>query len=387
MSRDRPTDDAAAAHAALRRWSIAWRSAEIAFIATWMVLQERSLLPRWAGPAENDRGEALLIAAVIAFVAYLIVLAPLTILTARLSARIMRQIAGPAVRHSLRGLAVRPVLALGVFLAVAASCDWLGWWGIPATVVVLGSLSWWLARWKNAARPNRGMLLPRERFAPRLARLQAAAAALGREDMPIDVVDSAYAQPLAGCASAFGKGEQILISVRLFLLLDDRELGAVLAHELGHSRLGHLSRLRIVNAVTLILRMTALGVVWMWSVDHGPAWAGQTTLYLPRTTLTLCLSGLLLAPAVAAISRRQERRANRWALEASGDTQAFISAMTKLAEHIGATDRPAWWQRLTASHPSLDEVVAQARQFADERGIALDETGGERAGQSDGRQR
>jgi len=38
--------------------------------------------------------------------------------------------------------------------------------------------------------------------------------------------------------------------------------------------------------------------------------------------------------------------------------------------------RPSWWERLLfTTHPSLEEVVAQARRYAEAHGIAMEGDG------------
>jgi Zn-dependent protease with chaperone function len=94
----------------------------------------------------------------------------------------------------------------------------------------------------------------------------------------------------------------------------------------------------------------------------------------------LSLVGLLLHPVTAALDRGTERRANRVALELTADPAAFISGLTKLAGHLGA-DRPLrWWERVICSAPSLEQSTAQARRFAHEHNIPLEESPQEAAG-------
>ncbi len=118
-----------------------------------------------------------------------------------------------------------------------------------------------------------------------------------------------------------------------------------------------------------------LALAWMGSLGFEPPWTAKAVLLLPRMMLAICLFSLLLAPVAAAISRRGERAANRWAMEHTTDPASFISAMTKLARRQGATRRLTWWQRwFITRHPSLEETLHQARQFAKEKGIRLEES-------------
>ena len=72
----------------------------------------------------------------------------------------------------------------------------------------------------------------------------------------------------------------------------------------------------------------------------------------------------LAAPILNALSRRNERRADRYALKLTGRPEAFISAMRRLAAQNLAEARPS---RLTLwffhSHPPIDERIERARQL------------------------
>ena len=96
----------------------------------------------------------------------------------------------------------------------------------------------------------------------------------------------------------------------------------------------------------------------------------------PATNILLALTAgatsLLLAPAMHALSRAHERRADRYALAMTGNPEAFISAMRKLAASNLAEDRPGRVvEMLFHSHPSTSARVAAALEWqkeAPERG-------------------
>ena len=67
---------------------------------------------------------------------------------------------------------------------------------------------------------------------------------------------------------------------------------------------------------------------------------------------------LALVPAVNALTRALERRADRFAVAATGDAQAGIRAFRRLGEqNLAEFDPPRWAQLLFASHPSLAERI------------------------------
>ena len=67
---------------------------------------------------------------------------------------------------------------------------------------------------------------------------------------------------------------------------------------------------------------------------------------------------LALVPIVNAVTRGLERRADTFAVEATGDAQAGIRAFRRLGEqNLAEFDPPRWAQLLMASHPSLAERI------------------------------
>lgn len=63
-------------------------------------------------------------------------------------------------------------------------------------------------------------------------------------------------------------------------------------------------------------------------------------------------------------SRWREVKADEYALKMTDNPQAFISAMTRLAnQNLADADPPAWVEFLLHSHPSISKRVAMARSF------------------------
>jgi STE24 endopeptidase len=69
-------------------------------------------------------------------------------------------------------------------------------------------------------------------------------------------------------------------------------------------------------------------------------------------------------PALNALSRWNERRADRYALTLTGQPAAFVSAMKRLAAQNLAEERPsrlALW--LFYTHPPIAQRIDAAREF------------------------
>jgi STE24 endopeptidase len=73
---------------------------------------------------------------------------------------------------------------------------------------------------------------------------------------------------------------------------------------------------------------------------------------------------VLLLPVALAVSRRHERRADRFALDLTGKPAAFVSAMKRLGAQNLAEDQPSRLvQWLFYSHPPLAERIDTALRW------------------------
>jgi STE24 endopeptidase len=85
---------------------------------------------------------------------------------------------------------------------------------------------------------------------------------------------------------------------------------------------------------------------------------------MPLLVLAAGAVSLALTPVALALSRRHERRADRFALQLTANPAAFISAMRRLGAQNLAEERPSRIVRwLFHSHPPLDERLAFARTW------------------------
>jgi Zn-dependent protease with chaperone function len=125
------------------------------------------------------------------------------------------------------------------------------------------------------------------------------------------------------------------------------ELEVVVAHELGHRR--HRD---VAKGMLLAMGSAALAVLVAWPLDPTPR----------RIPLLLLVWGLLeLAglPHTAAVSRRLERRADRFALELTHDADAFEAAFRRLARaNLADLDPPRLVYALMFTHPTPAERMA-----------------------------
>jgi STE24 endopeptidase len=245
------------------------------------------------------------------------------------------------LRDYVKTAALTLVLALAAaeFMYFAMS-RWPGrWWLISAVAGALlaGSLTVlapvWLLPMFHRIRP-----LDRDRLRLRLQALsrRAGVSVLGVHEWALGCTSTRANAALVGA----GGTRRILVSDTLLADYTDDEIEVVLAHEIGHHV--HHDMMQ-----TLIAELAVLaGSLWLasasltaWSTVAGRSWTDVSGL--PIVALTIGVGSLLSRPLLNALSRRNERRADRFALELTGRPAAFIAAVRRIAA-----------QNLVEEHPS-----------------------------------
>ena len=235
--------------------------------------------------------------------------------------------------------------------------------GRPSAVLLLGVSfglgAAWLALRLRRRRPG----IQSVQADPRIHRLQDFATLAGQVGVWIRPAGP-ESLPVGVPALCNGAAREILLNREMIDRFPPDHLLAVFAHELAHAA-------RRDWLVTAAARVARLAAAWLAPVAaaavlpmHGGP--GLTALvHLPALALLAWLVLLAGRVGLNALSRFQERRANRWALQATADPQAFVAAMT--AVHAGRTSagEPGLLNRLLVqTHPTLQEVVAQANEFS-----------------------
>ncbi|HEX6465412.1 MAG TPA: M48 family metallopeptidase [Vicinamibacterales bacterium] len=161
-----------------------------------------------------------------------------------------------------------------------------------------------------------------------------------------------------------GRTRRILVSDTLLKDYSDDEVEVILAHELAHHVHHDLwTGLGVETAIAgASLAASDAALRWFgasFGIAHPSDVAGLPLLVLAGGTMSL-----LLTPLANAWSRRNERRADRFALDLTGRPAPFISAMRRLgAQNLAEQrpSRPAFW--FFHTHPTIEERIAAARPF------------------------
>ncbi|HEV2106657.1 MAG TPA: M48 family metallopeptidase [Thermomicrobiales bacterium] len=169
-----------------------------------------------------------------------------------------------------------------------------------------------------------------------------------------------------------GRSKRIVLGDTLLDRFDIAEIEAVVAHELGHQVHGDLWRLIALYSgfgfLTAFGLHRAMPILIRCGRGRSGVRSAGDVAALPLFTLALTMIGLILQPVEAAINRRIERRTDAFAVNLTGDGEAYARAMARLAlQNLDDPDPPRWLVWLLYGHPPTAERIAMARATSDER--------------------
>jgi STE24 endopeptidase len=348
-----PHHEAHRSQSALRVVSV-WESLATACA---LVVCVTARLPHRVLDATGVRGWALELIVVVTVVGGVRALSRAPFTLHHLSSSALRRWAGEEMRVGLAAVAVGATVSLPLYALIRATPLWWLWAGLMfATVTVV-----WQIAAPLALRAQAGPLTP---GSDELAdRVQALAERAG--------VDLGGGVVVAGKSGKSGDGRcnayvvglgptRRLVLEQAVAAWPPELVDQVVAHELGHWRLGHSSRRLPLTVLCQLATLAAAAA----ALSYGPllALAGVTDAGDPRSYPFLLVLGALLAlPArclLAGRDRAQERAADRFALDLLDLPQDFTAMLHRAAAEASIATDLTWWRRATASHPSIDERAA-----------------------------
>jgi STE24 endopeptidase len=165
--------------------------------------------------------------------------------------------------------------------------------------------------------------------------------------------------------SGFGTTRRLVVYDTMLRKADRDEIELVVAHELGHRRLRHVEWGTAVGAAA-----TAAGVVVLWLLlgsdivlRAARATSATDLRVVPFVIFMVAALNLLSLPPANWLSRRIERSADRFALELTGDRDAYVRTERGLAlRNLADLDPGPLVYRLLFTHPAPAERIALAGQ-------------------------
>ena len=268
----------------------------------------------------------------------------------------------------LKALVVGGVLTIGAAVVLAALLAWSPerWWLIASALfaALLVAMAWaapvWLFPIFYEFRP-----LDRPELTSRLVELarRAGAPVSGVFEWRLGDRTRKANAALAG----IGDTRRILLSDTLLETHSDDEIEVILAHELAHQVHGDLwTTLVLQVAITGAALYAAARALSLLPGSLGISERPTEVEQLPMLALIAGAVTLGLSPVARALSRAHERRADRFAIERTGNAAAFMSAIRRLSsQNLAEETPPKWVEALLHSHPSTARRLEAARSYVE----------------------
>lgn len=161
--------------------------------------------------------------------------------------------------------------------------------------------------------------------------------------------------------AGLGRTRRVLLSDTLVSQFTPEEIEGVLAHELGHHRYRHITKLLIISAAGSWLAFALTQAVgWRWVEALGLEGLADPAGF-PMLMLWLSGLGLIGLPLQNGLSRHFEWQADRFAVETTRQPRAFADALRRLAElNLADPSPPRWVARLFYDHPPITQRIQAA---------------------------
>jgi STE24 endopeptidase len=161
-----------------------------------------------------------------------------------------------------------------------------------------------------------------------------------------------------------GNTRRIILGDTLLANFSPDEIETVLAHELGHHVHGDLGKGILVQSALTLGGLWLASLILRWGVIAFGFNGIADVAAMPLLALAMGIFGLVTMPLSNAYSRWRESMADRYALETTRKSQAFATAMTRLADqNLSEADPERWVEVLLYSHPAISRRVAMAKAF------------------------
>jgi STE24 endopeptidase len=164
--------------------------------------------------------------------------------------------------------------------------------------------------------------------------------------------------------TGLGRVKRVVLFDTLLVRMSRSEILAVLAHELGHWKLGHIvKRLLVTQAVALVaIYVASQAIAW----SGLPALIGVGELSFAARAVVLgfvaSIPGFFVTPLSARWSRKHEREADEFARDLTGQPRELASALLKLArDNLSNLHPHPLYAAFYYSHPPVIERVRRLR--------------------------
>ena len=166
--------------------------------------------------------------------------------------------------------------------------------------------------------------------------------------------------------TGLGKVKRIVLFDTLLEAHNEDEILAILAHEIGHLKKGHIKKQLIFMSMASIVIFYLASKMIAWEMMYSSFGFSLMPIYVGLFLITVLWEPItfFLSPIAMAISRRFEYDADRYASRLLTSTQPFVDALKKLARDNLSNLRPhPIYVKFNYSHPPLLERIKKIEEL------------------------
>jgi len=263
------------------------------------------------------------------------------------------------ISDKVKGLILSFVIGFPLLWGLLSLVGWMGtYWWMWAFVFLFGFQLLMMVLYPKLIMPLFNKLTPLPDGDLR-DRLLALGDRTGFQAKTIEVMDGSKRSGHSNAFfTGFGRFRRIVLFDTLVDQLEAEELEAVLAHEVGHYKRGHIPKMLAMAAVS---QLAAFGAI-AWLLESGWFLAGfgfPVGELAPALLLFGLLSGAVtfwFSPVSNLLSRKHEYEADEFARVAMGRAAPLLASLRKLAsKNLSNLTPHAWFSGFYYSHPTLVE--------------------------------
>lgn len=193
-------------------------------------------------------------------------------------------------------------------------------------------------------------------------RIQSLAEKLGFRAKGIFVMDgSRRSRHSNAYFTGLGRAKRIVLFDTLFKSMEDEEVAAVLAHEIGHEKKNHIKKSLILSLAFSLIGFWLLSLLLHFDpFFHAFGFTGGS-YHAAVAMIGFCTGPIsfFLKPLLAYWSRKREYQADRFSAEALENPEPLKNALISLGKDnlTNLTPHP-WYSFYHYSHPTLSERMA-----------------------------
>lgn len=164
--------------------------------------------------------------------------------------------------------------------------------------------------------------------------------------------------------AGLGKSKRIVLFDTLINLLSTKQILAVLAHEIGHEKLGHIKKSLLFSSAMVFAGFYLLNYFYQWPAIYKAFGFAEPSNHAALLIFSLVTGPIMyfVSPTFNFLSRKFEYQADRFAIESIGSFEPLSTSLAALSKNSLSNLTPhPWYSFMHYSHPTLIERIGAMR--------------------------